>query len=164
MMNTSPPDRALLETRARRLAEPVSAESDASHLDYLLFTLHGERCALEARLVCGTLRLTDFVPLPGSGIEVIGVTLWRGTLLRILDLARILGHSRTGLDDRAMVVAMGAPVPSLGLLVSTLSSVGRLPPAANANGGPQPEGSFVQHVTADAVQVLDGHALLSTFG
>jgi chemotaxis signal transduction protein len=163
-MHTSPPDRPLLEARARRLAEPVSAGSDAGHLDYLQFTLHGERCAVEAKLVCGTLRLTDFVPLPGAAAEVLGVTLWRGMLVRILDLARILGHSRTGLDDRAMVVALGAPVPSVGLLVSTLSSVGRLPPATAGNGIARPAGGFVQHVTADAVQVLDGHALLSTFG
>lgn len=158
------PDRALLEQRARRLAAPVRVTSDASRQLYLAFTLHGERFAVEATLVCGAFRFVDFAPLPGAGAEVVGVTLWRGSFLRIVDLARILGGSRAGLDDRAMVVALGVAAPRCGLLVSELASVGPLSVADGSATLTRAEGEFVQHVTADAVQILDGHTLISTFG
>jgi chemotaxis signal transduction protein len=163
-MHRSPPDRALLELRARRLAAPLRSTEAASDRVFLEFTLHNERCALEALLVCGTFRFTDFAPLPGAGAEVVGVTLWRGIVLRILDLARVLGGSRSGLDDRAMVIAVGETAPRFGLLVSSLASVAPIVLVEDHVRTASRERRFVRHVTADAVQVLDGRALLSTFG
>jgi chemotaxis signal transduction protein len=163
-MPASPPDKALLDLRARRLATPLRSADAGSDRVFLEFTLHNERCALEALLVCGTFRFTDFAPLPGAGAEVVGVTLWRGAVLRILDLASVLGGSRTGLDDRAMVIAVGEAAPRFGLLVSSLASVAPLTLVDDRARTASRERRFVRHVTADAVQVLDGRALLSTFG
>jgi purine-binding chemotaxis protein CheW len=161
-MPVSAPDRALLEQRARRLAAPLNVGNGASDRTFLQFTLHSERCAVDALLVCGTFRLTDFVPLPGAGAEVVGVTLWRGAILRIVDLERVLGGSRTGLDDRAMVIAVGESAPSLGLLVNALSSVGPL--TEPEHRGARDQRPFIRSITADAVQILDGSALLRTYG
>ncbi|HVT38362.1 MAG TPA: chemotaxis protein CheW [Gemmatimonadaceae bacterium] len=163
-MQGSTPDRALLELRARRLAAPLRGTAGATDRVFLEFTLHSERCALEAQLVCGTFRFTDFTPLPGAGAEVVGVTLWRGAVLRILDLASVLGGSRAGLDDRAMVIAVGEIAPRFGLLVSSLASVAPIVLGEDLARIASRERRFVRHVTADAVQVLDGRALLSTFG
>lgn len=163
-MHAEGADVALLAARAKRLAAPLAADSAAVAELYLEFTLLGERYAIEAALVSGTFRFTAYVPLPGAAREVVGVSLWRGTFLRVLDLERMLGGARAGLDDRAMVVAVGERAARFGLLVSALLGVGPLPVAASPDRERQQMRPFVRHVTADAVQVLDGRELIRTFG
>lgn len=155
-------DFALLDARAKRLAAPAHVDLQSRSEAYLSFLSHGERFALQAALVCGAFRYTEFAPLPGFSPEVLGVTIWRGSFLRVLDLQRIVDVVRPGLDDRAMIVAVGEHGPSFGLLVSSLIAVGPLPEREGAL--PEREQRrMVRRVTADAVQILDGAQMIRTY-
>lgn len=151
----------LLEARARRLAVAAHVDLRSQSEAYLIFYSHGERYALPAALACGAFRYREFAPLPGFSTEVLGVTIWRGSFLRVLDLQRIIGIVRPGLDDRAMVIAVGEHRPSFGLLVSSLIGVGPLP--AREVLHEREHRHLVRYVTPDAVQVLDGAQLIRTY-
>jgi chemotaxis signal transduction protein len=154
-------NREILDARARRLATPLRSATGIG-TPWLEFALGRERHAVEATLVCGTFRLVEFVPLPGAGPSVVGMSLWRGAFLRVLDLHRLLGGIATGLDDRAMVVALGYGAAKFGVLVGDLAGVRAVP--ADAILPLEPPAQFVTGVTPDAVHLLDGAALIRTFG
>jgi chemotaxis signal transduction protein len=161
------PDAAalVLEARARKLARPSApASPEAAGLALATFVVGNEIYAAEARGVRGVFRLTDLAPLPGAGVIVAGVTVWRGELLLVLDLSRVLGLGTTGLDDRAWVVAIGDERRSRGLLAGALKGVISVAeadvkrPKADQSWPATP---YLRGVTSDATQVLDAGALLA---
>lgn len=74
----------------------------------LYFALEGADYALRLRDVrgvgsCGALR-----PVPGAPPAVPGLAEWRGSVLTVVDLARLLGHSATG--ARPCLIRLGEPL------------------------------------------------------
>lgn len=154
----------LLAARARALARPPAREVDRDQLQLLTFSLGGERYAIELRHVVEVFRLSSLSLLPGAAAPTLGLAAWRGELLPVLDLRRILGLPAPGLDDLRFAIVLGeerAPVAVLADAVNEVLSTAR------ERVGPPPEGVAVRRdcvrgVTEDARLVLDAERLLET--
>jgi purine-binding chemotaxis protein CheW len=154
---------AILEERARALARPPVEESAAERLDVVLFSLSGETYAAETRFVRAIQRSPELTRLPGTPPILIGVTNLRGEVLPVFDLRILLGVPAKGLPDLARLIVLGDDENDLGILADESREVRRLPrreifeaaaPLATAAR------DLLLGVTADAVIVLDGAAVL----
>lgn len=156
-------ERAVLEDRARTLARrPESPPREA--VQVLTFRLAGETYAIGAECVIEVFRPEGLTLLPGAPPPTLAVTARRGELLTLLDLRRVLGLSPTALNDLTTVVTLGHDAPVFGLLVDTVDGLvmlreGELHAAPGSDEGAVAR-SYLRGITADAVTVLDGGALL----
>lgn len=156
--------RDLLASRARSLAQPLPGATAGEALQLIIFSLGGERYGIELAGVVEVFRITTLSRVPGAGATVFGITAWRGELLTVLDLRRVLGLPASALDDLRVALVLGdrrAPVAVLADAVDGLRTVG--PQALS----PVPEGlpvraDVVRGITPDAVVLLDHRRLLDT--
>jgi purine-binding chemotaxis protein CheW len=155
--------RALLETRARELARPLpQAARPGDLLNVTVFSLAGERYAIETGLVREIVRFADFTPVPGAADFLVGVTNLRGEILPVIDLRRFFDLPDRGLTDQSRVVVLGHQARDLGVLADVTYDIVDLrsdqvldPPAAASIGR-----DYIRGVTRDALVVLDGDRLL----
>lgn len=157
--------RAILDARARRLAAvPPAPEPPGSRLDVVIFGLADERYALEMGFVCEVRRFTDFTPVPDAPGFLIGLTHHRGDVLPVIDLRKFFGAAPRGLSDLSRLLVVGTDRPEIAVPADSVPEVAALPVASI---GPPPPGRahiadrHLRGVTADAVTVLDGEALLA---
>lgn len=122
--------RLILEERARRLARPRDDMAGVETLGVLEFRVGRERFGLEADQVAGIMRLEHYTPIPGAQFHVAGIASWRGELITLVDLERLLGVDRTGLDDRAWAIAVELHGARLGLIASEVRGVSDIPESA----------------------------------
>jgi purine-binding chemotaxis protein CheW len=155
--------RALLEERARALARPPAATSDAGVLHLVTFALANERYGIEARHVRAVARLSDYTPVPGAPDFLLGVMNLRGEVLAVVDLRKFLGAAVRGVSDLSRVLVLGADRAEFGILADEAHEVRPLaadavldPPASVAGIGRE----YLLGVTADALIILDGAVLL----
>ncbi len=91
-MTVSEKDTAILDERARRLAQiPPAPARAADVLKVLTFALGTERYALETAHLREVLRLCECTPVPGTPEFLIGVVNVRGQILDLFDLGKFLG-------------------------------------------------------------------------
>lgn len=126
-------------------------------MECITFTLGGETYALESRHVYEVFRLATFSRLPSRTPFAFGVTVWRGTLLTILDIRSSLGLSASALSDLSRVIVVGADRPEFGILADRVHELVTVDSAAL---DPAPGRAYVSGLTPDAVSVLDAAALL----
>lgn len=157
-------DRAVLQERARVLARPLTDELAATNrLELVIFTLTGERYALESRCVLQVVKLQDLVRMPGAPDHLLGLTNLRGEILPVFDLRALLGLSRARLDDLSRLLVLGDGEPELGILADAVLELERRRPdelLAAAEPIARADMPYLRGVTADALVVLDGAALL----
>jgi purine-binding chemotaxis protein CheW len=162
---TTPRDpRAILEARARQLARPVARTGEHFGMEALRFTLGRERYAIESRFVAGVFRLTKLVPLPGARSPVAGLTAWRGDVLTVLDIRRLLGRPAQALDDLAHVVVIGEGAGVFGILADVLEDTGsidpsRLHPLSTEHSADT--ALVVRGLLTDGTHVLDAAAIIA---
>lgn len=154
----------ILDERARRLAEPPTAEQlSGETVDVICFELSHERYAIEARYVHEVLRLQAFTPFPGAAPFVLGISNVHGQLLPIFDLRHFFRLDPKGVSDLSRVIVVGDNSAEFGVLahevypVSTLSVQGLVAGNESQFGNSQ---AYVRGVTKDAVIMLDGGVLL----
>jgi purine-binding chemotaxis protein CheW len=154
--------RAVLEERARALARvPDEVPAAGDVVEVVTFELGGECYAVEARLVREVVRLADCTPVPGAPEHLLGVANLRGAVLAVFDLRPLLGVAADAPPDLGRVLVLGDGQAELGAPADVVREVTRLrldelhPPPPSAAGG-----GLVRGVTAGAVVVLDGAALL----
>jgi purine-binding chemotaxis protein CheW len=156
--------RALLESRARRLAEPPpEATRPGDLLNVAIFSLARERYAIETRLLREIVRLVDYTPVPGAADFLVGVTNLRGEILPVFDLRRFFGLPDRGLTDQSRVLVLGYDRRDLGVLADETHDVINLrtdtifaPSSVAPSGGR----AYIRGFTDEAVVVLDGDKLL----
>jgi purine-binding chemotaxis protein CheW len=84
-------ERALLAERARALAAPREAPlPEAAEGDVVVFSLCGERFAVDAGQVVEAFELEAATPVPGTPERVIGVVNHRARVLGVFDLREVL--------------------------------------------------------------------------
>ncbi|HCT56290.1 MAG TPA: chemotaxis protein CheW [Gemmatimonas aurantiaca] len=160
-MPTTPSELAILRARAAHLAQRIEPEVVAS-TDVLVFMLAGERYAVPAATLREVVMLTQRVPLPGATVPVVGLTLWRGALLRLVDIRAMLGLPMTSLNDLARVLVMESATSTIGLLVDEVLEMR----AIDVSQLEEPARGTVRHtdlivgVTKDVVAVLSAERLL----
>jgi purine-binding chemotaxis protein CheW len=156
--------RALLEQRARKLAERPAQASGVQPLELLCFRLAGERYAIETRWVLQVLALIDLTRLPGAPPHLLGVTNLRGQVLPVFDLRVLLGISRAALSDMSRLLVLGESGAELGILADSAEEIALIAPGDVLDLA-QPlvglERACVRGVTRDAWIVLSGAALLA---
>jgi purine-binding chemotaxis protein CheW len=155
--------RAVLEERARALARvPPLPPAAAEVLEVVTFALADERYAVETRHLCEVAHLGAFTPVPGAPDFLVGVMNLRGEILDVLDLRRSLGLPGAGPGPQALVLVLGGERAEFGLVADVVHEVRTLrreeihPAPATC---PRPE--YLRGVTAGALTVLDGAALLA---
>ncbi|HEY0930038.1 MAG TPA: chemotaxis protein CheW [Gemmatimonas sp.] len=161
MRTSGDADRAILLERAAQLAQPVEVEAVA-HAEMLVFLLAGERYAVPAMALREVVMLTQRVPFPGAVAPIVGLTLWRGSLLRLIDVRARLGLPMTALNDLARVLVIEGATSTLGLLVDDVLEMRPIDvqqldaPAV----GTVRRTELIVGVTHDAIAVLSAERLL----
>lgn len=155
----------ILEARARKLAQRLDGDrASAATVEMLGFTVGRERYAIESHFVVAVMQLVDLVPLPGAQAPVIGVTRWRGDVLTVLDLRRVVGGAPRALDDLGRVIVVGETAAEFGVLADILDGLLSLDPTALH---PLPSTRNVEipgllrGVTTDAIHVIDAPTLIA---
>jgi purine-binding chemotaxis protein CheW len=155
----------ILEARARKLAQRIDRERvSTTAVEMLGFTVGRERYAIESRFVFAVAQLANLVPLPGAQAPVVGVTRWRGDVLTVLDLRRVVGGAPSALDDLGRVIVVGEATAEFGVLADILDSLLSIDPAAlhPLSSTRQVEiPGLLRGVTADAVHVIDAATLIA---
>jgi len=161
--STPEADAALLEARARALARPLSREARTGPLLELVHFRSGEQdYALESHFVLEVLRAPEqLVPLPGAPEPLRGLTLLRGEVLVVVELAPLFG--RPASPTQGPVLVVGTSRPELGLRADSVEEVllvsrDTLLPAPVALAAR--ERALVSGISRDGIIVLEGAALL----
>jgi purine-binding chemotaxis protein CheW len=155
----------ILEARARQLARPADRGAGAAvGVEMLGFTIGRERYAVESRFVFAVVQLSDLVPLPGARAPVVGITRWRGDVLTVLDLRRVVGGVPGALDDLGRVIVLGQSSPEFGVLADILDGLLMIDPTSvhplRADRNVEISG-LIRGVTSNAVHVLDASVLIA---
>jgi purine-binding chemotaxis protein CheW len=155
----------ILDERARRLArKSVAANAPEFGVDVVSFSVARERFAIESRFVFAVFHLSELVPLPGARAPVVGVTRWRGDVLTVLDLRRVVGGTGRALDDLARVVVVGASSPAFGVLADTVDDIVSIDPTMlftlPVDRVPEIPG-VLRGITANGIHLLDAAVLIA---
>jgi purine-binding chemotaxis protein CheW len=155
--------RAVLDARARELARRVTHEEPAGELlEVARFQIGGHAYALETRFVYEVLRGPELTPLPGAPALLRGLTLLRGEVLPVVELAPLFGRPPTGRGTGVLLV--GLHRPDLGLCVETVDEVTLLPRDALLPAPatlPAEAAALVSGIHREGFLLLEGEALLS---
>ena len=110
---------AILEERARAIAgtREVSREQTVA---VLVFSVGGERYAIEIGAVAQVLEAKGLYPLPASPPWLLGAMVARTRLVPVFDLRQILGLQGGGLSDLAKVVVAEHEGEAFGIAVEGL--------------------------------------------
>lgn len=149
----------ILAQRARDLARPATPSEPGDQVPLVEFRIGPERYALEARQVLAAFTLGEYSPLPGMPPSMVGVTIWRGSLLLLLDLRIALGVSRGALNDLRSVLVLRRGSDCLGILVDELAALGTRPLSDFATDESHAR-PVVRGRSGDAVTLLDAELLL----
>jgi purine-binding chemotaxis protein CheW len=156
--------RAILDERARVLSRPhAEAPASSDSLEVLTFAVGVERYALETKYVREVAPLLDFTPVPGAPDFVIGVTNYRGRILCVVSLLRIVGAPSGNLTDLSSIVVIGVETAELGVLADRAEAIDSLRASeilspSDSIGGMASE--YLLGVTRGALLVLNGVRLL----
>lgn len=157
--------REILDERARAIAQvPELTPEAGSLLEVMRFALGNEEYALETDCLREVLRPREITPLPGTPGFLAGIANLRGQILAVFDLRHLFGLAAGGETELSRVIVLGRERVEFGILTDAVHGVGLL----RADEAREPPGSvtgmardFVRGVTADALILLDGAALLS---
>ena len=167
MANGVPLDeQALLRQRAAALARRLDAVRTDAGVEHAAFRLARERYAIELGALVQIFPLRDLARLPGARPPLIGLTPWRGGLLRVIDLAVALGRPHSGIADQGRVLVIGdEDGREFGILVDAVQDVVALhADDVRSLAGEEVGASLLRGVTRDAVLILDAPEMLRRFG
>jgi purine-binding chemotaxis protein CheW len=100
--------RELLEERAQLLAQPLASADEAERVEVVLFHSGGAPVAVMTEAVREAAPRRPAVPLPHMPEWVLGVINLRGEILPLIDLAALMGTSKTSDPEEIIVLHLGA--------------------------------------------------------
>jgi len=105
------------------MSEATAQNLDASTVNLTCFEVHDRLHAIEVEYVREIARIMEITPLPNAPILIEGVIDLRGTVIPVVDLARVLncGRGSTGMHARIIVVEIDGLV--FGLWVDAATDV-----------------------------------------
>ncbi|MFB1483139.1 chemotaxis protein CheW [Corallococcus sp. RDP092CA] len=155
--------REALDARARALARPAEVPVlPGSQREMVRFKAAGQAYALESRFILEVMRAPELTPLPGAPPLLRGLTLLRGEVLPVVELAPLFG--RPASQGTGPVLVVGAARAELGLRTDEVEEVTVLAGAELLPAPPSLEeeaGALVSGVGPDGTLVLEGEALLA---
>ena len=154
----------ILAARAQALARPrEEVRVPTEVLELLIFSLGGERYAIETTHVLEAVPLRALTPVPCTPPFVLGVVNYRGQILPVLDLRRLFDLEGIEVTQESRVVAVEAGGMRFGIFADSVAGTTRVPTQEIA---PPPAAVtvdrqvFLRGVTAGMVTVLDLGALV----
>lgn len=156
---------SILEERARLLARPIASHANAPDISVIVFSVHGERYAIELAFVRETVRSNGTTRVPGTPDWFVGVESLRGEMVAVVDLGRLLGVPSVARHDApTWLIVIGEQESEFALCCNEIAEVVALPlaqivpppTAATADGK-----GDIRGLTQDAIVVLDAAALLA---
>jgi chemotaxis signal transduction protein len=158
--NRSPEEsRALLESRARRLARPTETGEGTPEdtFDLLVVQVGDEQLAVPVSSIVAIARAGSIAPLPRAVAPVYGVTAWRGRPLTVLSL----GAARPAVTGETRLVVLGnGSRAALAIVVDAVHDVARVARADLSAADTGPRHRYALGVTTDGLLVVDSDALL----
>jgi purine-binding chemotaxis protein CheW len=142
---------------------PPRPPTAAEVVEVAVFAVDDERYAVETGHVRRVVRREGITPIPGAPEALAGVVNLRGEVLAVFDLRALVGLPRREVTATTHVVVLGADRDELGLVADAAVEVRHLrldaihAPPGSVEG---PARQLLRGVTADALIVLDGAALL----
>ncbi|HUX39388.1 MAG TPA: chemotaxis protein CheW [Rectinemataceae bacterium] len=156
--------RRILEKRARAAAKPPEKPDGDEKIEFLAFSLAGERYAVETRFVRETCQLKDLTPIPCTPPYLAGAINLRGRILAIVDLRVFFELPIKGLTELNKIIVLKEGDKEFGLLADSIDGVGRvarsdLQEDLAALAGMRE--SFLKGITKGMMALLDGGRLLA---
>lgn len=156
----------ILRDRARALATPPEAATpSAETIELLVFVLAGERFGIETDQVLEAASLREWISVPCTPAFVLGVINYRGRIVTVLDMRRLLDLPGDGVAEDRKVIAVEAGGMTFGIMADTVAGVLSVPSRTVA---PPPEALtglrlvLTSGITEDLIPVLDLDALART--
>lgn len=114
----------ILNSRALALAAPPEDTAPATEMIQLLVvTLSGERFGIETAPAIEAISLQGLIPVPCTPTFVVGVVNYKGRILTVLDLRRLLGLSGEGVTEGSKIVLVEAGGMTFGIIVDTVVGI-----------------------------------------
>ncbi|RKG75643.1 chemotaxis protein CheW [Corallococcus exercitus] len=155
--------RDTLDARALALARPpVIPVLPGSQREIVRFQAAGQTYALESRFILEVMRAPELTLLPGAPPLLRGLTLLRGEVLPVVELAPLFG--RPASQGTGPVLVVGTARAELGLRTDEVTEVAVLTSTELLPAPPSLEeeaGALVSGVSPDGTLVLEGEALLA---
>ena len=152
-------DADVLRERALKLAKPVVVPAiDADAL--IVFRLADSHFAVPSSTAREVFKLRSFTPIPGAVLPLTAITVWRGTVLRLLDIREQLGLMGSALNDLSHVIVIGTAEARFGILVDRVDRPGH---DEETHRFPR-ESVMVAHVTGDGISVLNTEYMIEVYG
>jgi len=149
----------ILRERAKALARPPEEAAPATEMIALLvFLLAGERFGLEMTHVQEVLPLRELIPVPCTPAFVCGVINYRGRILTVLDLRRLLNLPGTNATEHNRVILAAAGGMTFGIAAETIDGTLSVQTRKMA---PPPEAltglrlAITRGITEELITVLD---------
>jgi len=161
---TSERRRAVLKSRAQRIARVPETRRATADLELVEFLVAGERYAVESRHVREVLRLRNLTPVPCTPPFVRGVVNLRGQILPVVDLRRFFDLPDPGITDLNRVIVIRDETRELGLLADRVLGIRALATNLLQPGLPtltDVRETYLRGVTADRLIVLNPTRLLT---
>lgn len=111
---------AILESRARALAQVAADENDMETAEVVLFRLAHEIYGIETANVREVYPLKDLTPLPCVPDFVAGIVNVRGQVLSVIDLKRFFELPQQGMTDLNKVIVLADNVMEFGVLADAI--------------------------------------------
>lgn len=153
----------ILTDRALALAKPLEDGMPLTEMiELLVVSLGGERFGIETVYALEAISLPELIPVPCTPAFVLGVVNYRGRILAVLDLRRILGLSGEGVTEGSKVVSVEAEGMTFGIMVDTVEGTMSVPTHKVA---PPPEVltglrlALTRGMTEELITILDLDAL-----
>jgi purine-binding chemotaxis protein CheW len=100
-------DHNILRIRAKELAKPIKSTSGTHEdLSVLVFSLSGERYAVEMKYVREVSFLSSLTTLPGTPDFLLGIISLRGRIVSVTDLRLFFNLQRKGLSDYNKIILL----------------------------------------------------------
>jgi len=158
--------RALLKTRAQRLAHPLEETAATGlQLEVTEFRLGEESYALPSVAVREVYPLKGLTPLPCTPPFVLGVINVRGRILPVVDLTSLLSLAKQRLSEQSTAILIKSGELEVGIVTDLVIGVRSLPLAtihpplstlANSRA------RYLQGITDEGLVVIDATKLLSS--
>jgi purine-binding chemotaxis protein CheW len=153
----------ILTDRALALAKPLEDGTPSTEMiELLVVSLGGERFGIETVYAIEAISLRELIPVPCTPAFVLGVVNYRGRILAVLDLRRILGLPGEGVTEGSKVVSVEAGGMTFGIVVDTVA--GTMSVLAH-KVAPPPEAltglrlTLTRGMTEELITILDLDAL-----
>jgi purine-binding chemotaxis protein CheW len=163
--NSDEYDLVIMEKRTLELARVRTEHAQsAGQLQLVIFNLAAESYAIETRYVHEIMPVKELTEVPLTPEFLRGVTNLRGEILPVFDLGRLLGLGRTQREKAPLLIVMGETHPQFGFVADAVEQVSTLESStltSCATSFGSADHKIVRGVTADALIILDGRALLT---